>query len=507
MGEISLVDSRDVARSTLQRRRIRPAAFAALSLVYAATLAACGGGGGSSMPPLPPPNGSPPPQAPSTSVPFAAVGQQLPLPGVANYSESITVPANNESGTNTTFTVSLSTQPITPLSKVRRPLGVSPFTIVPSGGTTLLDFDIESPVNATFDTLPGFQVSIPQGTTGQNYYMALWDPTTSPPVTWQSVGQLSVNGSTVTFAGGPMPLNLLAGVDAEMAVFSEPVASPTPSSPARIYVANPGNNTVTMYDQVGDVLNPTGGFPNLMRPYGITYDSANDHLYVFNTYSSTNVITIYDKNGAQIIPSGSFPNAFGASIAFDSANDEIYVANLAENSITVYDQNGNQITTSGSFPSLNNPQSMAFDSNNDEIYVLNGSPNDNITVYDQSGNQITPTGLFPVVPLCGPSGIAYDSENHELYMTNIGCETVSVFDQQGNPITPSGAFQGLDCPQSVAFDSANNDLYVTDDGVHHICEVVNGGSITVYDQNGNEVITTGNFPNLSDPAFSTVAPF
>jgi DNA-binding beta-propeller fold protein YncE len=486
---------------------------AVLSFGAAAMIAACGGGGSCVCAP-PPVFGSPPPQAPSTSVPFAAVGQQFPLPGIANYSESITVPNNNQSGTTSSFVVSLFTQPFPPLIKIRNslqphgaPRHAHPLSISPSGGTPLLYLSVESPVNATFSTIPAFQITVPQSTAGQNYFMALWDPTTVGPYSWQTVGQFSVSGSTLNFAGAPVPMPINAGGSAGLALFSEPVASPTPASPARIYIANPANNTVTMYDQNGNVLNPSGGFPNLSKPYGLAYDTANSHLYVFNLYPFNNNVTSYDKNGTQIALTGTFPNAFGAAITFDSANDELYVANGAENSVTAYDQNGNQITVTGSFPSLNAPQSLAFDSANDHLYVVNGFPNYNITEYDQNGNQITPSGSFALNPLCAPSGIAFDPANGELYVTNLNCASVNVFDQQGDPITPTGQFSGLNCPGFITFDSANGEIYITNTGMGNSCEGEIGDFVNVYDPNGNQISTSGSFPNLSDPAFPAVAPF
>ncbi len=487
--------------------------LAAIALGAASVIAACGGGGGSGMPP-PPVIGSPPPQPPSTSVPFAAVGQQFPLPGIANYSESITVPNNNQSGTTNLFVVSIATQPYPPLVEIRKslqeqsaPRHARPFSISPSGGTALLYFSIVPQVNATFSTIPAFQITVPQSTAGQNYYMALWDATTVGPLSWQSVGQFSVSGSTINFSGAPIPVPMNAGGGAGLALFSEPVASPTPASPARIFIANPANDTVTMYDQNGNVLNPSGGFPNLSMPYGITFDTANGHLYVFNQYLPSNNVTSYDKTGTQVALPGTFANAFGPAITFDSANDELYVANDAENDVTVYDQNGNQITTTGAFQSLNAPQSLVFDSTNNDLYVVNGAPNYNITEYDQNGNQITPSGLFAINPVCHPSGIAFDPANGELYVTNLGCGSVNVFDQHGNAITPTGTFNGLDCPGFISFDSANGDLYVTNSGMANFCEGDIGDSVTVYDQNGNLITTSGTFPNLSDPAFLAVAPF
>ncbi|MBV8338446.1 MAG: hypothetical protein JO343_00690, partial [Candidatus Eremiobacteraeota bacterium] len=69
-------------------------------------------------------------------------------------------------------------------------------------------------------------------------------------------------------------------------------------------------------------------------------------------------------------------------------------------------------------------------------------------VYDEAGNQITTTGSFP--NLSHPGGIAFDPDNHYLYVVNERTNAMTVYDEEGNEITTTGSFPGLSEPLSVA---------------------------------------------------------
>ena len=95
------------------------------------------------------------------------------------------------------------------------------------------------------------------------------------------------------------------------------------------------------------------------------------------------------------------------------------------------------------------------------------------------------TALPTGTNLSAPEGITFDRTNGQLYVTNNCNNTMTVYDQNGNQITTSGAFANLHAPRGIAFDPANGHLYV-----------VNDFGITVYDQSGNQIATSGGFPGL-----------
>ena len=67
------------------------------------------------------------------------------------------------------------------------------------------------------------------------------------------------------------------------------------------------------------------------------------------------------------------------------------------------------------------PNGVAYDSANDKIYITNIFSN-NLSVIDFSKNNVIAT--IPVGT--DPYGIVYDPDNHDIYVANYGSETVSV---------------------------------------------------------------------------------
>jgi YVTN family beta-propeller protein len=67
------------------------------------------------------------------------------------------------------------------------------------------------------------------------------------------------------------------------------------------------------------------------------------------------------------------------------------------------------------------PNGVAYDSANDKIYITNTFSN-NLSVIDGSKNNVVAT--IPVGT--DPYGIVYDPNNQDIYVANYGSETVSV---------------------------------------------------------------------------------
>lgn len=118
---------------------------------------------------------------------------------------------------------------------------------------------------------------------------------------------------------------------------------------------------------------------------------------------------------------------------------------------------------------------------------------DQIYAFDPRGNPIAiPPGAFP--NLDGPDGLAYDASDGDLYVANTGNGTITAYDQYGNEVCPPGGFPGTgtgDDLEDVAFDAYSHQLYVND---------VTSGQILAYDDAGNPVaLPSGAFLGVSDP--------
>jgi hypothetical protein len=66
--------------------------------------------------------------------------------------------------------------------------------------------------------------------------------------------------------------------------------------PARSFITNRGNDTVTAYDYNGRLMPTTGTFPGLSQPSSITFSNRG---YLFITNLGNNTVTKYDLNGNQ----------------------------------------------------------------------------------------------------------------------------------------------------------------------------------------------------------------
>src|SRR5439155_447347 len=101
------------------------------------------------------------------------------------------------------------------------------------------------------------------------------------------------------------------------------------------------------------------------------------------------------------------------------------------------------------------PRGTAFDSANGNLYVANIGSN-SVCVINGATNTILGS---PISVGSNPSGIAFDSANGNLYVANQGSNSVSVINGATNTILGSPISVGTQ-PRGIAFDSANGNLYV-----------------------------------------------
>jgi YVTN family beta-propeller protein len=298
-----------------------------------------------------------------------------------------------------------------------------------------------------------------------------------------------------------------------------------------IYVANFGDNTVRATDENGNGKTLTGSNPfgEVPSPTGIAYDPNNAWPYIPSLFD--NAVCVYDVQGNFISQySGNWENLRSPSdIAYvPVGGGRLYVVNSgyqggygglrrshsrhrvagrmapapayssypspspspsptptgpSATGVTAYDEFGNLLTLSGSFPNLSVPEGIAYDSNNGRLYVTD-SEDGTVLVYDTSGNFIQ--NFASTLPSTGYAGIAFDSQNALFYALDPSNNGVVVFDEQGNLTNVS--FANLNQPTGIAYDPYDGLLYVTNSG---------NDTMTVYNESGTQVgpaIATGSQP-------------
>jgi YVTN family beta-propeller protein len=109
---------------------------------------------------------------------------------------------------------------------------------------------------------------------------------------------------------------------------------------------------------------PVGG-----RPLGNAYDSVKDEIYVANSGDNT-VSVISDQSNSVIttITVGTAPRG----LAYDSSRGQIYVSNYQSDSISVISDSTNSVVSTFDIEADKTaPAALAYDSGKDELFVTN----------------------------------------------------------------------------------------------------------------------------------------
>jgi YVTN family beta-propeller protein len=215
-------------------------------------------------------------------------------------------------------------------------------------------------------------------------------------------------------------------------------------------------------------------------PSGIAFDSANNRMYVTNS-GTNNVSVISTATNAVVgdpITVGTNPHG----IAFDSANNRMYVTNYLGNTVSVIRTSDNTVIGDpigvGIFP-----RGIAFDSANNRMYVANGGSN-NVSVISTATNTVTDT----ITVGTNPRAIAFDSVNNRMYVVNYHSGTVSVISTATNTVIGDPITVGT-TPHGIAFDSANKRMYVVNLVTNNVSVISTATNTVVGDPIG-----VGNYP-------------
>src|SRR5712692_3245501 len=231
----------------------------------------------------------------------------------------------------------------------------------------------------------------------------------------------------------------------------------------RLYVTSglglPGNNVAVVDGGTHSVLsNVTVGY----GPNGLAYNPRDHDIYVANSRSDS--VSVLDDSTNSVVHT-SLLQAYPAGVAYDPQNKVLYVANEGSYDATSWkDSWSTHIfavnTTTGSVTLVDTdqvgPSQLAYDPHNNELYAttLQGSA---VSVVNASSGSVIKS-----IPIhYGEYGIAYDSQDHRIYVANNNqfTPTLSVIDDASNTIiatVPEGRN-----PLNLAYDPINNDIYVT----------------------------------------------
>ncbi len=313
----------------------------------------------------------------------------------------------------------------------------------------------------------------------------------SSPINLRVVAPIS---DGVVCASQSPPLRTIAGSSTRLNV---PFSLYLDATHGEIAVANASGNRVTVFKRTdtGDVT-PTrsieGTSTGMQGPVGIALDGADDEIVVSN--SGNNSITVYNRTddgdqapkrtlagGATLIsgPGGLYVDP--AQEVQQHPDGVMGVINGGNNSVMFYDRkaSGDQAPfrfIHGADTGLNTPCGIAHDSVNHELFVTNSSSN-RITVYNDTdgGTGAVDADVPPKRFISGgrtklstPCGIYVDTTNNEIAVANNGGNIITFYSRGASgdafPVRRiNGIATGLNGPSDLVVDDSNSELVVTDD--------------------------------------------
>ena len=198
-------------------------------------------------------------------------------------------------------------------------------------------------------------------------------------------------------------------------------------------------------------------------PYSVAVDSVDDTVYVAN--AAGNSLSVIDGGTASVtrtIGGASDPTG----IAVNQFDDTIYVTNRADSTISVI--NGRDLDDSRTIGVGSRPAGIAVNQIDDTLYVVN---RDDSTISVINGRDLGISGTIGVGSV--PVGIAVNQVDDTIYVVNgsIAANSVSVINGRGLAVSRTiGVGWG---PVGVAVDQDDDTVYVTNDGAATV-SVING---------------------------------
>ncbi|HVI08183.1 MAG TPA: choice-of-anchor D domain-containing protein, partial [Candidatus Binatia bacterium] len=228
-------------------------------------------------------------------------------------------------------------------------------------------------------------------------------------------------------------------VTATIGTGSSPLGLAINAATHKVYVANSGGSTVTVYNGVTGATNSVtvGG-----SPQGVAVNPMTNRIYV----SSSAGVTVIDGSTDSVITTvtaGSNP----AAIAVNAVTNQVYVANSGDATATAINGANNQPVTIAGVGA--GPNAIAINPVTSRVYITTST---GLAVVDGSNTVIA-------IPAAGtnPAAVAVNPVTNQVYVANGGSGDVMVFDGSSNAVTADISVGGN--PDAMVVNPVTNKVY------------------------------------------------
>jgi YVTN family beta-propeller protein len=239
-----------------------------------------------------------------------------------------------------------------------------------------------------------------------------------------------------------------------------------------IYVANSGNDSVSVIDcNTNSVIN-TIILPAASSPVEVAYNPISNTMYV--TCNNANTVSVIDCNTNSIVGLPINVGTAPLGISYNTLNNTMYVAHNSSHDVYVIDCSTN-LVVGLPIPVQFAPVGITYNSINNTMYVCN-SNSDTISVINCNTNLVIstiPVGTFPVAA-------AYNVTNNVMYIANTFSSDVYLIDCNTNTLIGLPISVGLGS-LGIVYNSLLNLMYVAN---------VASVDISVIDCSTNLVVNT-----------------
>ena len=319
--------------------------------------------------------------------------------------------------TAATMSAAANTAPVDPDPTVGAP---DHTTGVVTGKVNAIDPDGNALTYAVTGPPSGGTVTVNQQTGSFSY-----TPTQATRLAAGLTAGLDTDGFTVTVSDGQAstPMAVTVPISSTQTQLNQPITvGTTPSGVAaspnssRVYVANSGNNTVSVINTATNQVISTIGVGS--SPQGLAISPDGTKVYVANGGSNTvsviNTATnalVDTKPGTKPID----PIVVGTSpqgVAISRDGTRVYVANSGSGTVSVINTATNQVISTIGVGS--SPSAVAVTPTGDRVYVANRSSN-TVSVINTATNTVVPISVGSA-----PTAVAVSPNGTRVYVANSG---------------------------------------------------------------------------------------